>query len=83
MKAAQPGNSQEVLLHETAVSWIRYRESKNRTRKPWDESVLQFGTRMKALVQDINDNLDVDGLCKELPDRLQQVIDAEGDRISK
>ena len=34
----QPGNLQEVLLHETAVSWIRRREALNRMTKPWEET---------------------------------------------
>ncbi len=77
----QPGKLQEVLLHETAVSWTRYREGKNRMQRPWEETMAQFGSRLKGIVQDINDSLDVDGLCRALPKRVQGVIDAEGDRL--
>jgi len=79
--SVQPGNLQEVLLHETAVSWIRYREARQRAVRSWEETVGDFGTRMKRIVQDINDTLDVEGLCRAHPKRVQAVIDAEGDRI--
>ncbi len=79
--SAQPGNLQEVLLHETAVSWIRHREVTTRPPMPWQETVEDYGARLRAVVQDINDHLDVEGLCKALPKRIQQLRDAEGDRI--
>ena len=31
----------------------------------------------------ISRHFDVEGLCKGLPDRVQKVIDSEGDRIKK
>ena len=31
----------------------------------------------------INEKYDVAGLCRELPDRLQTLVDREGDRIGK
>ena len=79
--ARQPGNLQDFLLHETAVSWIRYREKKTRVLKPWEETVEAYSSRMKGIVQDINDRLDVEGLCRGLPSRLQELVDAEGGRI--
>ena len=42
----QPGNLQEVMLHETAVSWIRRREAQNRMTKPWEETPQQFAQRL-------------------------------------
>jgi len=79
--AVQPGNLQDFLLHETAVSWIRYREKKTRVLKPWEETLEAYSSRMKKVVQDINDRLDVEGLCRGLPKRLQELVDAEGGRI--
>jgi len=79
----QPGNLQEVMLHETTVSWIRYREAITQLRQPWTETMEQFRARMRGIVQHINANHDVENLCKEMPDRVQDVIDAEGGRISK
>jgi hypothetical protein len=37
---------------------------------------------MRGIVQDINDNLDVEGLCRGLPKRLAKLEETEGDRIS-
>ena len=81
--AVQPGTLQELMLHETAVSWIRYRENKSRVQRPWEETVAEFTSRFKGIAQDINDNLDVDSLCRALPKRVQLLVDAEGDRIRK
>ena len=36
--SAQPGHMQEVLLHETAVSWIRLRLAATVPSKPWLET---------------------------------------------
>ena len=79
--SAQPGNLQEVLLHETAVAWVRHREKTVRPVRPWEETPAQFATRLRGIFQDINDNLNVEGLCRSLPKRLQALVDAEGDRI--
>ena len=38
-------------------------------------------SRLKGIVQEINDTLDVEGLCRAFPKRVQGVCDAEGDRI--
>ena len=80
--AIQPGELQEVLLHETAVSWIRYREARNRMAKPWEETEEQFGRRLRGIVQEINDKLDVDGLCRALPARVAKLIARDGGRIN-
>lgn len=79
----QPGNLQELLLHETSVAWIRNRERKTLPPQPCKETVLEFTTRIKAICQHVNDNYDVDGLCRALPERLQMLVDAKGDRIPK
>ena len=79
--SVQPGKMGDVLLHETAVSWIRYRERRCRIAKPWEETMEEVVTRMKGIVQKINDDLDVEGLCRQFPRRVQELIDAEGDRL--
>ena len=35
-----------------------------------------------AIVQDINDTLNVEGLCRAFPQRLQKLVDRDGHRIS-
>ena len=78
----QPGNLQEVMLHETAVSWIRRREATSRMSKPWEETPEQFTTRMKGIVQEINDTLNVDGQCRAFKSRVDKLVERDGDRIS-
>ena len=39
-------------------------------------------SRFKGIAQDINDNLNVDDLCRALPRRVQELVDREGDRIN-
>ena len=81
--SAQPGHMQEVLLHETAVSWIRLRLAATTPRKPWLETRGEYASRLRRVVDDINANLDVEGLCKGLLKRLDLVIKAKGGRILK
>ena len=69
------------MLHETAVSWIRVREQRTRPTKAWEEMPAQLGDRLRKICKDINDNLDVAGLCRKLPDRLDKLGKSEGDRI--
>ena len=54
----------------------------NLDARPWEETVEAYASRLKGIVQDINDKLDVDGLCRALPRRLQNIVDAEGGRIN-
>ena len=75
------GQSAEVLLHETAVAWIRRREETTRPREPWKETLEEFGARLRGVCQDINDSCDVEGLCRALPKRVQALAEAQGDRI--
>ena len=70
------------MLHETAVSWIRRREALNRMTKPREETPEQFAARLKGVVQEINDTLNVEGLCRAFKQRVQKLVDRDGDRIS-
>jgi len=80
--SVQPSDFGDVLLHETAVAWVRRRETRTRTTTPWTETVEEFGVRLRDICQDINDTLDVEGLCRQLPRRAQELRDREGDRLS-
>ena len=77
----QPGNLQEVHLHETAVSWIRHRLTLTTPVNAQNETRQQYTQRLKSIVADINNKLHVEGLCWEFPKRVKMVQDAEGDRI--
>ena len=55
----QPGQLQEMMLHETAVAWMRLRLSKTKPREPWTETREQYGTRLKEIAAYINAEYDV------------------------
>ena len=75
--ARQPGSLQELMLHETAVAWIRRGLTWTLPAKPWEETVEDFSARMRGVVQKINDEYNVDGLCRELPARLEALYSAQ------
>ena len=77
----QPGNLPDVLLHETAVAWVRLRETITQPRQLWKESVAHFGARLGGIAQYINAWYNVEGLCNDLPKRLRELAAAEGDRL--
>ena len=79
----QPGQLQEVMLHETAVSWMRTRLTKTLPKRSWEESLEQYRSRLKQCAMYINDHYNVMNLCKELPGRLRQLAKLEGDRLPK
>ena len=60
---AQPGHMQQVLLHETAVSWIRLRLPATGPSKPWLETRGEYARRLRQVVDDITITitLDVEG----------------------
>ena len=74
----QPGHMQEVMLHETAVTWIRWRLTQTTPARCWLESRPEYEARLKRVVSEINQNLDVEGLCYGLPKRPASVIVADG-----
>ena len=43
--------------------------------------MAEFGTRMKGIAQEINDKLDVEGLCRGMNKRLRRLAEAEGGRL--
>ena len=83
LKSDQPGNLQEVLFHETVVSWVRAREAVTLPKEPWKETPEEFAARFRDICRYINQEYDVNGVCKSFPRRVQMVVDAEGDRINK
>ena len=71
------------MLRETAVSWIRERLKKTQPKKAWEERVEEYRTRLKTRVAFINSNHDVESLCREFPERIEQVHARDGDRLPK
>ncbi|CAK0871776.1 unnamed protein product [Prorocentrum cordatum] len=81
--SAQPGQLQEVMLHETAVSWIRDRLTKTLPKRRWEETLEAYRAQLKACAAQINSACDVDGLCRELPSRVKDLDRRQGDRLAK
>ena len=79
----RPGSLSDLMLHETAVSWIRNKEGLTLPRRPWTESREAFAVRLKQIVAAINDEHDVDGLCRELPMRISKLIEKKGSKLRK
>ena len=81
--SVQPGCLQEMMLHETAMAWVRERLKKTVPKKPWEESIEAYGDRLKDVAAYINRHYDVDGLCRECPERVAMLMKTEGDRTPK
>ena len=79
----QPADIADVLLHETANSWLATRLDKGAASldKPWEETPGDFAKRLSAAVRDLNRTCDVDQLCKDFPERLRQLVKRKGDRL--
>ena len=81
--SVQPGELQEVMLHETGVAWMRVRLAKTVPRNAWEEVRDAYRTRLKSCAAYSNVHYDVEGLCRPLPERLQELAAREGDRLRK
>ncbi len=79
--AQQPGALQEVMLHETAVAWLRACLTSSTPAAPWLETREEHAARLRHAVDYCNANYDVDALCRALPTRLERIVDAEGDKL--
>ena len=82
--SAQPGQSGDLWPHETAVSWMRHRLRMTLPQEPWRETEDDYETRLKAAAAYINENHDVEGLRKEMPQRMHDLVYVtKGGRLSK
>jgi hypothetical protein len=79
----QPGDLQDLMLHETAVAWMRALLQTSCPARPWQESREDYKWRLQEACRQVNAEYDVEGLCKELPDRLEELKKREGDRLKK
>ena len=73
----------DLLLHETAVSWLRgvLRRTKP-VVAPWLGTPEQWPRRMMTALDEVNRNNDVESLCMQFPDRVDECFAAEGARLS-
>ena len=81
--SVQPGSVGDMLLHETTVAWIRRRLTETTPPNSWKETRSQYGTRLREVCKYINDQYDVDNLCREFPDRVADLKNREGDKLRK
>ena len=79
----QPGCLQDLMLHETAKAWVLDRLKKTVPKVAWEETVEEYGERLKQVAAHIERKYNVDGLCRELPDRVADLHKRRGDRIPK
>ena len=79
----QSGDSQDLMLHETTVAWLRFLLKRSLPKKPWEETREAFETRLKAQTQYVNDHYDVDSLCRQFPERMEELIRRGGNRLPK
>ena len=70
-------------MQETAVSWVR--SVLRRTKPavlPWLETPEQWSNRMMGAVDAVNLSKDVDALCMQFPDRIEECLAEGGKRLS-
>ena len=81
--SGQPPDAPDVLPHETAVAWARGYFKKHPVSK--DGGTADMERQLKATLVDcaayINDNYEVDALCRSFPERLKALIAAGGERL--
>ena len=77
----QPGDLKELMLHETAMAWVAERLKVTRPAKPWEETEVAFGERLREVAEYINKNHDVTSLCNNFLKRVRALRDAKGDRL--
>ena len=81
---AEPRDIGDVLLHETAISWLRREEESTRPLRPWEETPEELSRRIQQCVSHINREFDVRGLCMEFPGRLDALVKTtHGGRLPK
>ena len=77
----QPGDLKELMLHETAMAWVVERLKVTRLAKPWEETEVAFGERLREVAEYINKNHDVTSLCNSFLKRVKALLDVKGDRL--
>ena len=78
----QPGYCADIMLHETAVSWIRHQLSCTVPKAPWQETRAEYGARLRRALFEINRRHNTAGLCDSLLSRLAELKRLDGDRLA-
>eukprot|EP00973_Karenia_brevis_P024110 3327897-Karenia_brevis.AAC.1 len=79
----QPPDLPDVLLHETAVAWIKayLRKYPFSRRGTLDNQQVKLEKLLRDCTAFINANYDVQGLCYSFPQRLEKMVARGGDRL--
>ena len=78
----QAADMGDLLLHETAVSWVRNHLRRNKPHcLPWMETEEQWGKRVEDAVEHVNSRFNVRNLCLAFPKRLRMCADGSGGRL--
>ena len=79
----QPPDLPDVLLHETAVSWVRkyLKQHPVKLMPSMDENIRRVTSVLQEACLHINTHYEVDDLCNSLPDRLNLLKEKEGERL--
>ena len=48
----------------------------------WEETREAYGKRLKRCCEEVNKDLDVDGLCRAFPKRLRKLDEQDGGRLT-
>ena len=75
----QPGRSGDVLLHETAVGWLRDRMLRTVPAEAWKEGREACYTRLREQCAKLNEECEVERLCRAFPERLAALKAKKGD----
>ena len=78
----QPGYCADIMLHETAVSWIRHQLASTDPKALWKGTRAECGTRLRRAVAEINRHHNTAGLCNSLLSRLADLKLLGGDRLA-
>ena len=80
----QQGSSGDLWPRETSVSWVRRRCVVTLPADPWEEAEEELGARLKAAAAWVNQHHDVEGFCKEMPQRMRDLVcEVKGHRRGK
>ena len=79
----QPGDLADLFMHETVAGWVDRFFTKHplKPSRSVADNTDFFFERMVACESHINANYDVDGLCRSLPRRVEELIQANGNRL--
>ena len=81
----QPADLADLFMHETVAAWVRRYFRKHPVVKSEDLETNRAAVvaGLRACERHINNNYDVRGLCSSMPERLDELLQAEGDRLPR